>query len=607
MRNFSKDVWPGESQIILGIDIGTTHSAVSFAHLFKGGPQTLHRVTDWPGQKAQKGESKIPTLVYYDSNNQAVCFGADALRDEIMDQVEDEGWSVARHFKLHLHPESMRAGDNLALQPLPCGVSLDTIYTDFLKYLLQHTQSFFERRIVDGQKIWQERSQNMLVILTHPNGWAIREQNFLRQAIRKVQFSYSGSCRVSFVSEAEASIHFCLFHSSMESTQLPNTNLIVCDAGGSTIDTTSYHVERSSPTLELKEQKASACLQTGGLQVDLEFKQYLEEHLTAAGLDQGDLNEYVSAGVRDFESTAKKEFDSLDATYYINFRDSKFNASNLGIRRGRMELRGTTIETFFKPSVSDTVRSVKAQATGLSPKYVLLVGGFGESLYLHRKLSLELSHHSCQVTVIEDSTSKAAADGAVIWATKLAVVGRVTRVSYGMSFKLNYDPLDPEHQGRKVFRGLWGNDRIDGEWWEIIGQGVVLSAQEPVRQRFSASCKSKGDAYTDFDRADYAIWAFHGEQGTNPGWITNKDGHTNPGFEKLCYVEAKFSDMRGAFQRKEGKDGPFDWFEASLAVRLGGTEFSAQIEWEEEGVLRSGPATILPEPLRLPQGKNLSG
>lgn len=35
-----------------------------------GGSQIVHRVTDWPGQKAQKGESKIPTLIYYDSNKQ---------------------------------------------------------------------------------------------------------------------------------------------------------------------------------------------------------------------------------------------------------------------------------------------------------------------------------------------------------------------------------------------------------------------------------------------------------------------------------------------------------------------------------------------------------
>lgn len=36
-------------------------------------------------------------------------------------------------------------------------------------------------------------------------------------------------------------------------------NFIVCDAGGSTVDTTLYSVISARPTLELKEKRASAC------------------------------------------------------------------------------------------------------------------------------------------------------------------------------------------------------------------------------------------------------------------------------------------------------------------------------------------------------------
>lgn len=100
---------------------------------------------------------------------------------------------------------------------LPFGVSLATIYTDFLGYLLRHTQSYFEDHIIDGSKIWTELGPNMVVVLAHPNGWAIREQNFLREAMRDVKWSYNGSCQISFVTEGEASIHFCMSHSNMDS------------------------------------------------------------------------------------------------------------------------------------------------------------------------------------------------------------------------------------------------------------------------------------------------------------------------------------------------------------------------------------------------------
>lgn len=72
-------------------------------------------------------------------------------------------------------------------------------------------------------------------------------------------------------------------------------------------------------------------------------------------------------------------------------------------------------------------------------------------------------------TKIQDS-SKAAADGTAIWAARLAVVGRVTRVSYGLSKWVRYDSADPEHRDRKRVRGGAGYDRVGGQWRQILGK-----------------------------------------------------------------------------------------------------------------------------------------
>ena len=37
------------------------------------------------------------------------------------------------------------------------------------------------------------------------------------------------------------------------------TNIIICDAGGSTVDTTVYNVTKNNPMLKLNEVKSSAC------------------------------------------------------------------------------------------------------------------------------------------------------------------------------------------------------------------------------------------------------------------------------------------------------------------------------------------------------------
>lgn len=68
MKSFASTPWTKRSQIIIALDIGTTHSAVSFAFLNRGGPQSVHRVVEWPGQEAQRSESKIPSILWYDSD-----------------------------------------------------------------------------------------------------------------------------------------------------------------------------------------------------------------------------------------------------------------------------------------------------------------------------------------------------------------------------------------------------------------------------------------------------------------------------------------------------------------------------------------------------------
>lgn len=102
---------------------------------------------------------------------------------------------------------------------LPPGVSLRQIYTDFLGYLLKHTQTYFEDRILDGRLIWQRYKPTMEVVIAHPNGWAIREQTFLRGAAVDAGFveDSKAQSKIRFVTEAEASVHFCIYHTNLGS------------------------------------------------------------------------------------------------------------------------------------------------------------------------------------------------------------------------------------------------------------------------------------------------------------------------------------------------------------------------------------------------------
>ncbi|KAL5634436.1 hypothetical protein ACGC1H_002480 [Rhizoctonia solani] len=371
MKVFAEGAWNRPPKIILGIDIGTTRSAVSFAYLYPGGSQSLHRVTAWPGQEAQEGESKIPTLVYYDTDKKAVSFGAEALKPEITEKAEDEQWQLARHFKLHLHPNAVKHRHHLRAQPLPVGVTLLTIYTDFMVYLLNHTKDFFESRIINGQKIWEDHHQDMTIVLTHPNGWGLKETAFLRLAAIAAHYVPSSKAisHIRFVSEAEASIHFCMFHSDLHNRLKPNSTFVLCDAGESTTDLTVYSVKTASPILELEEKKAPVCVQAGSVLVSGEFEKYLVQILDRIeDLDREDRDRYIRSGVKDFEATSQKEFDDVTRQYRVDLGAGRLKREDLGIKRGTLTLEGSTVESFFEKSVTRTIESVRQQMSGLECK-----------------------------------------------------------------------------------------------------------------------------------------------------------------------------------------------------------------------------------------------
>ncbi|CEL60592.1 hypothetical protein RSOLAG1IB_03830 [Rhizoctonia solani AG-1 IB] len=254
------EIWEEDNRIVIGIDIGTTQSGVAFTYLIKGTKPQIHRIMQWPGQNANL-TTKVPTVVWY-SNGEAVSFGAEALSPDTLEDAQENNWKLAENFKLHLHPIDMRASD-IQLDPLPDGVPLSQIYSDFLGYLFRQTRAKFEDKILDGKNIWEKYMPTMEVILAHPNGWHTREQFFLRNAAVECGVFNTPEAtiadRIRFVTEAEASVHYCIHHTNLRTELNAGAIFPVCDAGGSTIDTTLYSITASEPVLQIKEVHASAC------------------------------------------------------------------------------------------------------------------------------------------------------------------------------------------------------------------------------------------------------------------------------------------------------------------------------------------------------------
>lgn len=110
---------------------------------------------------------------------------------------------------------------------LPKGKTVVDVFADFMGYLFKSTKALFKESEPNGEFKWNTVSNDIELILTHPNGWGGPQQAHLRTAAVKagiIPDTPAGHSSVHFLSEGEASFHFC-------ATNTPACkNLKVCHA-----------------------------------------------------------------------------------------------------------------------------------------------------------------------------------------------------------------------------------------------------------------------------------------------------------------------------------------------------------------------------------------
>lgn len=88
---------------------------------------------------------------------------------------------------------------------LPFNVDLLKIYSDFLRYLYNHTRRYLRESI--GSDPWLELGNQAEIILTHPNCWNVIQQRFLRKAVIAAELIPANAVktRLHFFEESEVS------------------------------------------------------------------------------------------------------------------------------------------------------------------------------------------------------------------------------------------------------------------------------------------------------------------------------------------------------------------------------------------------------------------
>ncbi|KAL5633683.1 hypothetical protein ACGC1H_005781 [Rhizoctonia solani] len=596
MEYNSSSPWKGETKIVVGIDIGTTQSAVAIGLLEHGVEvgKALHTVTEWPGQDMKN--AKIPTAIWYNTEGKAVSFGADTTTPSVEEQAEDSEWFLAKHFKLLLHPEELKVRGNLDIDedPFLYGVNIKQVYSDFLRYLFEHTEKYFKDRIIDGGVLWSRHRNKMEFVLAHPNAWRTRQQVFLREVAVQAGLVNANQAQsnIRFVTEAEASVHFCLADPklNLRSHLKQGAVFAVCDAGGSTVDSTVYMVTATTPVFKMEEKKASGCVQAGGIFVDEAAKSFMQTALRKAGVsDEEDLAEYVKVGKRDFEAGVKRLFSDEAKDHFIKLGERRVNFPSASVRRGHMVLPNTVVKRFFDDCLKQIFVSVDEQIQGVGASYILLVGGFADSPHLRKEFSKRYEGQGCQVKLTESSTAKAVANGAIIWSYSGVVIARVLGLTFGATCSVIRDPGDPNHQGREYEVDVDGYESLSGKWSTIVAKGARVEAASVHRSHFVRQYETPTPYLGNFEEE---IEAYTGEN--PPYWSKHNNGLYKPGFFKECKVTANLQNLSGALEEKSGLGGKVYWEVAfNLCIRFGGVHLEGYVEWEENGETQEGPPVAI--------------
>lgn len=96
---------------------------------------------------------------------------------------------------------------------LPSNKTVVEVLGHFLSYLFSCAHRFICETHGSGDTLWQSVEHQMDFVLSHPNGWGGLQQGKMRQAAvlgGLVPDTAAGHDRVHFVTEGEASLHFCI-------------------------------------------------------------------------------------------------------------------------------------------------------------------------------------------------------------------------------------------------------------------------------------------------------------------------------------------------------------------------------------------------------------
>ncbi|RGP77335.1 hypothetical protein FLONG3_4570 [Fusarium longipes] len=437
--------------LVIGIDFGTTFSGVSWAH--SRDPDAIEIVTSWDSEYNHCSDvEKTPTQLYFDKNDQDVKWGYAIPPDKeplkwfklLLLEATDLPAETAISTQLQ---EAHRLMNEAGKEPIE-------VIAMFLRQLWSHSIESIRRAI--GADLL-ERSKYEVVI-TLPAIWPPYAQNRMKEAAQKsgvLDRRSAGATNLRFISEPEAAALATIKDMGKRSTIKAGDTIVVCDAGGGTVDLISYIFESTDPFVVNECVKGNGHL-CGGVFLDEGFIRLIKSKIGQFNWTSVSKLEGKKFLNDEWEHGIKHQFENQKRTWPVYLPDGcSSNSSTSGLKRRKtLELSSDEILSAFSPITAKIEALVSLQVKGIQDKYqkapkcIILVGGFGRSRHLFKCLQGRF----VSTTILQSNGNKpwsAICRGAVLEGLSrnnlsaglgIVVESRVARMSYGIKHSEPFVP-----------------------------------------------------------------------------------------------------------------------------------------------------------------------
>ncbi|KAI5788706.1 hypothetical protein FPQ18DRAFT_343143 [Pyronema domesticum] len=477
-------------KIVVGIDFGTTYSAAAWAST--ASPDHITLIGNWPTVGTRTHHS-APTEISYPGahtgNTTDFQWGYDI----------PSTWLRLKWFKLLLETNDARVHSSM---PLPQDMTPTDVARDYLSALYKHTMETLNRQnskaLMDTMKVE--------FVVTVPAVWSDAAKNRTRKA---AETAGMGHHNLSLLSEPEAAAIYSIKIQDTGSIKVGN-RIVVCDAGGGTVDLISYTVVALEPNLQVRECAVGTGEFAGSTYIDRNWETFLRSKLG---------EERYKSLSPETHQRIMRNFEEVKCAFEDRLEKDKFYVSiptlgtvqeaerGLNVVHGEFEITREEIKSLFDPIVHQIIDLVSKQvyASSNGGNYtvssVLLVGGFGESQYLFKRVRDWAALYNIETLQPRDAAT-AVVKGAVIRGLEKAMgqpsgnVVRLARRHYGTPMSTYF--MEGVHNPDDAYTDpLTGKKMARNQISWFINKGDQLTDDKIISRPFTRSFRKYGGPWLD--------------------------------------------------------------------------------------------------------------